>query len=172
MLSFDLTPWLVVTIPYLLIVAYVTYRGLAQREFRVIGKYGWARYRVGSFDWWLSTMVNFALLAAGVIMLKWSVYNGADFARDPVPPMPAASGKLIETAHIDKRAHVLAQCLSELNHAKTYATGPDGWLVAVRNGRNSVMYTFEVRAEGTGSRMDIRRRQVSPFVSWKPCLRP
>jgi uncharacterized protein (DUF58 family) len=167
----DPSPWLAVVIPYLLAVAYLTYRGLARNEFRAPGKSGWARYRAGSADWLLSTVLNLLLTVAGLFMLWAALFDGAAFTREPVLKRPEASGALVQNVRVDRSPGEVVRCLTELNHAQTYENGRNSWLIAVRNGRNSVMYTFEVTTEGSGSRVEVRRRRPSPFVTWAPCFR-
>ena len=172
MVKLDPSGWLFLVVPYLVAVSYVSYRGLARNEFRRSGRSGWTRYRRGSFDWWEATAVNLLFLGCGLVVLWPALFDGANFNREPARPMPATTGSLVERAHVDRTPEALLDCLTKGRPGQVYADGPGRWVVAVRNGKGSVMYTYEVEAEAGGSRLDVRRRQPSPFVSWRACLRP
>ncbi|WP_299422645.1 hypothetical protein [Sphingomonas bacterium] len=166
----DPSPWLLLTVPFLAVAAYVSYRGWARGQFRVPGRGGWAHYHNGSLDWYGATLLNLVFLGAGVFMLYQSVFRGSDFSREPVLPMPVLTGEPIETVKIKGDPGSLARCLATKNHGQLFALGQGSWRVVVRNGRNRVMYTFDIVPRGGASRMDIYRSWPSPFVGWDGCL--
>ena len=170
MIRFDPSPWLLLTIPFLGVVIYVCYRGFARNEFRERGKWGWVIYRTGSFDWWLTTLGNLMFLGAGLFLLFQSAFHGSEFSREPELPMPAMTGSPIQSVIVPRSPDSLARCLAALDHGTLYAPSKDGRRVAVRNGRNQIMYIFDIVPAGGDSRMDVYQSLRSPFVNWDKCL--
>jgi hypothetical protein len=170
MISFDPSAWLLLVIPSWLFGAYVTRRGFVRNEFRRIARNGWFRYDTWSASWIASTFSNLLFL----IVLTWALYeatfHGTKFEAQPQLPEPGMSGAPIDVARSKFDPSALAGCIADLNHGQIYAHQAYQ-VVAVRNGRNSVMYTFAIVAEGTGSRIEVYRSLASPFVSWGQCIK-
>jgi hypothetical protein len=172
MVELDPSPWLILAVPFFLAVAYVFRRGLVRNEFRVRGKKGWAHYFTWSLGWTLATAVNLVFLGASMFVVYLALTRGSDFSREPELSMPPRGGRLTETIQVRREPSVLAECIADLNHGRVYDLGSGKRRVAVRNGRNAVLYTFEIEPDRGGSRMEVRRWSVSPFVGWARCLAP
>ena len=172
MIQFDPSPWILLATPFWFAIAYVTHRGLVRNEFRVRAKNGWAHYPTWSIHWVIATVTNFIFFGFGAWIFYMTLFHGSDFSREPELPMPAVTGELIETVHVARSSDSLAQCMADLIHGQLFNLGRGDWRFVVRNGRNSVMYTFEIVPERGGSRMDVRRSMASPFVGWYRCTHP
>jgi hypothetical protein len=170
MLKLDPSPFLMLAIPMVVLPAFVTHRGLVRNEFRAPARSGWHHYSTGSWSWWSGTITNFVFLSVSAFLLYETMFDGSGFSREPVLPMPALTGTLIASERSDRTSREVANCLSGGEDRNLYALAPDSWVYAERNGRNQTMYTFEIVPDRVGSRVDVRRVQVSPFVTWKRCL--
>jgi hypothetical protein len=168
MIDLNPGPSLLVAIPCLLFAIYVTNRGLKRGEFRAPYRSGWVRRETLSPGWWAFTAGNFLFLGTGVFFLYLSLFHGSD--PEPELPMPALTGTLIASERSSRNPHDVADCLARGDSRNLYALGPNSWVYAARNGRNVVMYTFEIVPDGAGSRVDVRRSLMSPFVRWDQCV--
>jgi len=166
----DVSPWIVLAVPWLVLTGYITFRGFAKNEFRERGRWGWHRYRAYSFEWWGGTLVNLLFLGVGLFLFYQALFHGTEFDREPVHPPPRISGEPIKTVHASATSQPVALCLANLNHGQTYRLADGHWRVAVWNGRGADMYTFDIVDEPDGSRVDIYRSFMSPFVDWDRCL--
>ena len=68
---FEPGPYALIGLPFFLVMAYATYRGLRFSEFRLRGEWGWHKAKPLGFDYWLGTLVNLALLASFALMIFW-----------------------------------------------------------------------------------------------------
>ncbi|MGN6821017.1 MAG: hypothetical protein ACTHJR_20375 [Sphingomonas sp.] len=165
----DPTPWLLLSVPFLAATLYFFSRGLRKSQFRVPGTSGWAHYPNGSLDWWTSTLVNAVFVCSALFMVYESLFHGSEFSREPQLPMPSLAGTRVESTRVPESAQMLAACLADLNHGQVYPTEDGGRRVAVRNGRNTMLYTFDIAAGRDSSRLDVYRVQYTPLVRWKSC---
>ncbi len=170
-MQLDLSPWLLIAVPILGVVTYITLRGLTRNQFREPGKWGWFAHATFSAGWWVGTFTNVAFLGSSLFIVYMATFQSADFSRDPVLPMPEISGPLVETRVVDLSVVALSECLSN-GSEHIYPLPGGGKRVAARNGRNQVMYIFEIRPEGSRSRIEVFRELPSPFVSWSRCTSP
>ena len=171
MIGFDPSLWLLLAVPFLAAAIYVSWRGCARNEFRVRGEWPWKKYRTGSIDWYLSTLVNLTFVGAGFFMVYESTFRGTDFSREPELAMPALTGDLVDTIRVGSPPDALARCLADANHGKIFAPNDGTRRVAVVNGRNDVMYIFDIVPQGDVSLMKVYRLSSSPFVGWAGCVR-
>lgn len=169
MIRLDPSPWLLLTVPFLAVVLYFFDRGMRRNQFRVPARSGWATYPIGSLDWWTATAVNVVFVGSASFMLYESLFNGSIFSREPSLPMPALDGTHMASVIAREQPWELAQCLATLDHGQVYLIADGGRRVAVRNGRNSLLYTFNIVPDREGSRLDVYRSQFTPFVTWKGC---
>ena len=130
------------------------------------------RYPTWSLGWTFATAMNLVFLGASSFLAYGAPTQGSDFSREPELAMPPLGGRASETIEVAREPHALAQCIAELNHGQAYDLGSGNWRVAVRNGRNALLYTFEIHGDGGGSRVEVRRWGLSPFVGWAKCLAP
>ena len=116
MIGFDPSPWLLLAVPFLAAALYVAWRGFARNEFRVRGEWAWKRYRTGSVDWYVTTLLNLTFVGAGLFMLYETAFHGKDVSREPRLAMPALAGDLVDTVRVETRPETLAACLADANH--------------------------------------------------------
>jgi hypothetical protein len=90
--SLDPSPWLLVFLPAWAGLIYVTYRGLDRNEFRKKGSWGWFHYETWSLDWFLSTLVNFSLLAAFTFIVSQLLFHGSTFFERDAPEVHCVEG--------------------------------------------------------------------------------
>lgn len=121
-------------------------------------------------DWWSGTLTNFVILGATAFILYEVLFRGSSFSREPELPIPGLTGTLIASERSSRTSEEVANCLAGESGKNLYALGPGSWVYAARNGRNQTMYTFEIVPDLGGSRVDIRRLQMSPLVTWNHCL--
>jgi hypothetical protein len=169
MTNLDPSPWLLLTIPFLAVGLYFFDRGVRRNQFRVPARSGWATYPTGSLNWWAATAVNVVFVGSALFMLFASLFNGSNFSREPSLPMPALDGARVASVIVREQPSVLAQCLANLDHGQVYLVADGGRRVAVRNGRNSLLYTFNIVPDREASRLDVYRLQFTPFVTWMSC---
>lgn len=172
MIAIDPSPVLLLTVPFLALVGYITRRGLVRNQFRAPGRWAWVSYPTWSLKWWSATSFNFVMLGAAVLIVCESLFHGAEFFREPVHPMPALTGALIKNVRVQRSPESLADCLSNLDHGQAYELAPDHWRVAVRNGRGSVMAIFEILPDGGRSRLEVYQVWTIAFVTWERCYDP
>ena len=164
------SPWLILAIPGFLVMLYITVRGLRLNQFREPARNGWHEYRRYSFSWVLATATNLFFLTVCGFILKWTLFDGRDFSREPELPMPELKARADFIYHSDAALKHVTECLAEKNHGQVYEPNASTRVIAVRNGRNSTMYAFLIVQSGQGSRVEIFRFKRTPFVFWKSCL--
>jgi hypothetical protein len=77
---FDPAPGgIALSLPMLVLMSYITWRGFARREFRIMYRWGWHKLRPGSFDYAVSTLLNLILLGAFALCLHEALFNGSNF---------------------------------------------------------------------------------------------
>lgn len=166
----DVSLWILFATAWLALTGYLTFRGLAKNEFRERGRWGWHRYRAYSFEWWGGTVVNLLFLGIGLFFFYQEFFHGSEFGREAIHPPPRISGEPTKTLHASGTAQQVALCIADLNHGQSYRFSDGRWRVAVWNGRGEDMYAFEIVDDAPGSRLDIYRSFMSPFVGWDRCL--
>lgn len=169
MIRLEPTLWLLLTLPFVAVIAYICWRGWTRNEFRVPGKNGWAWYASRSVNWWIATFVNFSFFGAALFLLGQSLFNGSAFSRQPQFPMPKLAGSRTISLNVAQTPDALARCLSEQNHGQIYSETQNTRRVVVRNGRGAVLYIFEIARNDAGSRLDIYQVSPTPFIKWSSC---
>lgn len=172
MISVDPSGLLLLAVPFVAVMSYITCRGIVGNEFRVPFRHGWATYSTWSLGWWSATLTNLPFLGASLFFFYQSLFHGADFSREPDLPLPNAAGSVIRTVDVERSPVSLARCLAVLNNGKVYDLGHDQFRVAIRNGRGSVMDTFDVTPQVTGSKLVVRHIWGLSLTRWERCFDP
>ena len=170
MIRIDPSLWLLLVVPYLLAIGYITRRGLVRNEFRSPGKWGWHRYPTWSAAWISATVLNFVFVGVGVLLLYQALFHGSDFSKDPKRILPPLTAPPSEIAQSNTDGDTVAQCIASENHGAIFWLDNGRSVVVIRNGRNAVLYSFEIVPSGPGSIVYVRRSLATPFVNWERCL--
>lgn len=80
------------------------------------------------------------------------------------------SGPATQTVHAASSADDVAFCIANKNHANTLKRSDGSTVVLVKNDVGAVGFAFTIWPEGTGSRVEYRKK-FGPFGGvWKQCV--
>lgn len=79
-------------------------------------------------------------------------------------------GPITETFHSEKSADEIAFCLANKNNTAPMPRDNGSRVVLIKNGYGGVSLAFSVYPEGTGSRIEYRKKFGTVGGIWKQCV--
>lgn len=79
-------------------------------------------------------------------------------------------GPVTQTFHSSRSAKEVAFCLADRNNTVAMPRDDGSQVILIKNGYGAVSLAFSVYEEGTGSRIDYRRKFGTFGGAWKRCV--